>query len=42
MADATGSGYSRNNFDVYYVNNQSVPVAGGEVKAATTFTLYYH
>ena len=41
MADATGSGYSRNNFDVYYVNNQSVPVAGGEVKAATTFTLYY-
>ena len=41
MADATGSGYSRNNFDVYYVNNQIVPVAGGEVKAATTFTLYY-
>ena len=41
MADATGSGYSRNNFDVYYVNNQSVLVAGGEVKAATTFTLYY-
>ena len=41
MADATGSGYSRNNFDVYYVNNNIVPVAGGEVKAATTFTLYY-
>ncbi|WP_112082021.1 fimbrial protein [Haemophilus influenzae] len=40
MADAT-SGYSRNNFDVYYVNNNTVPVEGGEVKAATTFTLYY-
>lgn len=48
MADATGSGHSINNFDVYYVNNQSftndkgqITVQGGKVKAAATFTLYY-
>ena len=41
MADATGTGYSENKFYVYYVNNNTVPVTGGEVKAKTMFTLYY-